>query len=165
MSLHCILTWGKGRDLSQFSFMRTLISFKLKNWCLLLNCDVGEDSWEFLGLQGDQTSPSSRRSVLNIHWKDWRWSWNSNTLATWCKELTHWKRPWCWERLKAGGEGDYREWDCWMASLTQRTWVWASSKRWWRTWLSDWNESHSKPKALHLWPNHLPKAPPPNTIT
>ena len=49
------------------------------------------------------------KSVLNIHWKDWRWSWNSNTLATWCEELTHWKRPWCWERLKAGGEG-MKEW-------------------------------------------------------
>ena len=41
-----------------------------------------------------------------------------HTLATWCKELTHWKRPWCWERLKAGGEGDDRGWDCWMASRT-----------------------------------------------
>ena len=58
---------------------------------------------ESLGLQGDQTSRSYRKSVLNIHWKDWCWSWRSNTLATWCKELTHWKRPWCWERLKAGG--------------------------------------------------------------
>ena len=37
-----------------------------------------------------------KKSVLNIHWKDWCWSWNSNTLATWCEELTHWKRPWCW---------------------------------------------------------------------
>ena len=44
-----------------------------------------------------------------IHWKDWCWSWNSNTLATWCEELTHLKRPWCWESLKAGGEGDDRE--------------------------------------------------------
>ena len=44
-------------------------------------------------------------SVLNIHQKDWCWSWNSNTLSTWWEELTHWKRPWCWERLKAGGEG------------------------------------------------------------
>ena len=42
-------------------------------------------------------------------------------LATWCKELTHWKRPWCWERLKAGAEGDDRGWDGWMASLTQWT--------------------------------------------
>ena len=49
-----------------------------------------------------------KRSVLGVHWKDWCWSWNSNTLAIWCKELTDWKRPWCWERLKAGGEGYHR---------------------------------------------------------
>ena len=60
---------------------------------MLLNCGVGEDSWESLGLQGDPTSPFYRRSVLGVHWKDWCWSWNSNTLATWCEELTHWKRP------------------------------------------------------------------------
>ena len=58
-----------------------------------------------------------RKSVLNIHWKDWCWSWNSNMPATWCEELTHWKRPWCWEILRAG-EGDDRGWDGWMASLT-----------------------------------------------
>ena len=67
-----------------------------------------EDSWESLVLQGDQTSQSWRKSVLNIHWKDCCWSRNSNTLATWCEELTHWKRLWCWARLKAGGEGDDR---------------------------------------------------------
>ena len=66
-------------------------------------------------------------------WKDWCWSWSSNILVTWCKELTQWKRPWCWERLRAGGEGDDRGWDGWMASLTQWTWVWANSRRWWRT--------------------------------
>ena len=55
-----------------------------------------------------------------------------NTLATWCKELTHWKRPWCWERLRAGGEGDDRGWDGWMASPTQWTWVWVNSgSSWW----------------------------------
>ena len=67
------------------------------------------------------------------HWKDWCWSWISNTLATWCEEPTHWKRPWCWERLKAGGEGDYRGWDGWMASLTWWAWIWASSGSWWWT--------------------------------
>ena len=72
-----------------------------------------EGSWESLGLQGDQTSEFQRNSVLNIHWKDWRWSWISNTLATWC--LTPWKRSWCWERLKVGGERDGRGWDVWMA--------------------------------------------------
>ena len=51
---------------------------------------------------------------LNIRWKHWYWSWNTNTLATWCEELTHWKRPWWWERLKVGGEGDNRGWDSWM---------------------------------------------------
>ena len=58
---------------------------------------------------------------------------NSNTLATWCKELIHWKRPWCWERLKARGEGDDRGWDGWMASPTWWTWIWASSGSWWWT--------------------------------
>ena len=74
-----------------------------------------------------------RKSVLNIHWKDWCWRWSSNTLATWCEELTHWKRPWCWERLKAGGEGDDRGWDGWMASPTWWTWGWESSRSWWWT--------------------------------
>ena len=60
---------------------------------MLLNCGVGEDSWESLGLQGDPTSPSYRRSVLGVHWKDWCWSWNSNTVDTWYEELTHLKRP------------------------------------------------------------------------
>ena len=59
--------------------------------------------------------------------------WNSNTLAIWCEELTHLKRPWCWERLKTGGEGDDRGWDGWMASLIQWTWVWVNSGSWWWT--------------------------------
>ena len=66
-------------------------------------------------------------------WKDWCWSWNSNTLATWCKEPTHLKRPRCWERLKAGGEGEDRGWDGWMASPTWWTWVWINSRSWWWT--------------------------------
>ena len=74
-----------------------------------------------------------KESVLNIHWKDWCWSWNSNTLATWCKELTHWKRPWCWERLKARGEGYNSGLDGWMASPTQWTWVWAIFGSFWWT--------------------------------
>ena len=64
-----------------------------KIWCFWTV--VSEDSWESLGLQGDPTRPSWRKSVLGVHWKDWCCSWNSNTLATSCKELTHWKRPWC----------------------------------------------------------------------
>jgi len=56
-----------------------------------------------------------------------------NTLATWCEELTHLKRPWCWERLRAGEEGDNRGWDGWMVSPTQWTWVWVDSGSWWWT--------------------------------
>ena len=93
------------------------------------------------------------KSVLNFHWKDWCWSWNSNTLTTWYKEPIHWKRPWCWKRLRAR-EGSDRALDGWMASPIQWTWVWANSRRWWRTgkpgmlqfmglqtvgtWLSNW---------------------------
>ena len=103
---------------------------------MLLNCGVGKDSWESLGLQGDPTSPSERRSVVDVHWKDWCRSRNSNTLATWCEEQTNLKRPWCWERLKVGGEGDDRGWDGWIASLTQWTYVWANSRIWW--WTGRW---------------------------
>ena len=65
---------------------------RAERWALmLLNCGVGEDSWESLGLEGNQTSQSWRKSSLNNHWKDWCWSWSSNILATWCKEPTDWK--------------------------------------------------------------------------
>ena len=99
---------------------------------MILNCGIGEDSWECLELQGDPTSQSSSSSVLGVHWKDWCWSWNSNTLAITCEELTHWKRLWCWEGL-GRGEGDDRGWDGWMASLTRWTLVWVNSGSWWWT--------------------------------
>ena len=78
---------------------------------MLLNCGVGEDSWECKEIQ--PVHPKGNQS-RNLHWKDWCWSWNSNTLATWWNELTHLKRPWCQERLKAGGEENDREWHGWM---------------------------------------------------
>ena len=93
---------------------------------MLLNCGIREDSLESLGEQGDQTIQSLRKSTLNIHWKDWCWSWKSNTLTTWCVEMIHWKISWFWERLKAGGEGDNRGWGSWMASPTRWTWVWVT---------------------------------------
>ena len=100
-------------------------------------------------------------------WKDWCSSWSSNTLATWCKELTHWKKPWCWRKLKAVGEEDNRGWAGWTASPTQWTWVWASSGSWWWTgkpgcWvhgvtrnhtpLSDWTELKN---CVGLWDYNL----------
>ena len=99
---------------------------------------------------------SSRKSVLNSHWKDWCWSWSSNTLATWCEELTYWKRPWCWwERLKAGGKGDNRGWDGWMVSLTRWTWVWASSRSWWWTGKPAVLQSMGSQRVGHNWATEL----------
>ena len=84
------------------------------------------------------TARRSNQSILkeinpDILWKDWCWSWSSNTLATWCEEPTHWTRPQRWERLKAGGKWDDKGWDGWMASLTRWIWVWASFRNWWWT--------------------------------
>ena len=73
---------------------------------MLSNCGAVVDFWKSLGQQGDQTNQSQRKPSLNIHWKDWCWSWSSNTLATWCKDLTHWERHWCWERLRMGDKGE-----------------------------------------------------------
>ena len=130
-------------------------SWAQKNWCFwtvvlektlesLLDCKEiqsvhpkGYQSWVFIGRTDVEAA-------------------TPNILATRCKELTHWKRPWCWERLRAGGEGDERVWDGWMASLTQWTWVWVDYRSWWWTgrpgmlrligrqrvgvWLSNWTE-------------------------
>ena len=87
--------------------------------------------------------------------KDWYWSWNSNTLATWCKELTHWKRPWCWERWRTGGEGDDRGWDGWMASRTQWTWVWVNSGSWWWTGRPGVLQSMGSQRVRHDWATEL----------
>ena len=86
-------------------------------------------SWEPLGLQGDPTSPSERRSVLGVHWKNWCWSWNSNTLATSCR-VDSFEKTLMLGGLGSGGEGDDRGWDGWMASPT---WVWVNSRSWWWT--------------------------------
>ena len=106
-------------------------SWAPKKWCF----------WTVV-LEKTLESPLDCKEIQPVHpkgdqfwifnWKDWCcWSWSCNILAMWCEELTHRKRPWCWERLRAGEEGDDRGWDGWMASPTQRTWVWASSGSWW----------------------------------
>jgi len=122
---------------------------------MLLNCGVGEDSSESLGLQGDPTCKSYRKSVLNIYWKDWCWSWNSNTLATWWEELTHWKRPRCWERLKEARKGDDRGWVDWMASLTGWTWVWVGFGSWWWTGKPGMLKSVGSQRVGHDWATEL----------
>ena len=81
-------------------------SWAPKNWCFWTV--VLEKTLESPLKDCKQIQPVHPLSVLNIHWKDWCWNWNSNTLAAWCEELTHLKRPWCRERLKAGGRGQQR---------------------------------------------------------
>ena len=131
---------------------------------ILLNYGAGEDSWESLDCKEIQQVHPKKKSVLNIPWKGWCRSWNSNTLATWGEELTHWKSPWCWERLKVGGEGDDSRWAGWMASPTQWTLVWVKSGSWWWTgglvsmrlqrvgqdWLIDWTTAQETAPQIAL---------------
>ena len=76
-------------------------------------------------------------------------------FTTWCEEPTHWKRPWCWERLKAGGEGDDRGWDGWMAWPTWWIWVWAGSESWWWTGKPGMLQSIGLQRVGHNWVTEL----------
>ena len=100
---------------------------------MLLNCGVEEDFelWCWTARRSNQ--PILKEISPEYSLEDWCWSWYSNTLATWCEELIHWKRHWCWERLMAGGDVDDRWLDGWMAPPTWWIWVWASSGSWWWT--------------------------------
>ena len=106
-------------------------SWVLKNWCF----------WTVV-LEKTLESPLDCKEVQPVHSKEdqsWLFIGRNDakaeplTLATSCEELTHWKRLWCWEGLGAGGEGDNRGWDGWMASPTRRMWVWVNSRSWWWT--------------------------------
>ena len=96
-----------------------------------------------------------RRSALGFLWKKWCWSWNSSTLATSCEELTHWKRFRCWEGLGAGGEGDNRGWDGWMASLTRWTWIWVNSGSCWWTGRPGVLRFMASQRVRHDWATEL----------
>ena len=71
------------------------------------------------------------------------------------EELTYWKRPWCWERLKAEGEGDDRGWDGWMASPTRWTWVWVSSGSWQWTGKPGVLQPMGSQRVRHNWTTEL----------
>ena len=118
----------------------------LLNWC-----------WSRL-LRVPWTARRSNQSILKEispgYSLDWCWRWSSNTLAAWFEELTHWIRPWCQEKLKAG-EGDDRGWDGWMASQTRWTWVWVSSGSWWWTGKSGVLQSMGSQRVGHEWATEL----------
>ena len=115
------LFWGPLKSLQMVT-----AAMKLKmlvNWCF----------WTMV-LEKTLESPLDCKEIQPIHPKgDQSWVFSSNTLATWWEELTHLERPWCWKRLRTGGEGDDRGGDGWMASPTQWTWVWVNSGSWWWT--------------------------------
>ena len=129
-------------------------SWVVKNWCF----------WTLV-LEKTLESPLDCREIKPVILKefspeysleeDWCWSWNSNTLATWCEEPTHWKRLWCWERLKVGGEQHDRGWDHWMLSPTRWTWVWASSGSLWWTGKPGVLQSMGPQRVRHNWGTEL----------
>ena len=82
------------------------------------------------------TSRRSNQSILKEINPEYSLEGNDAKLqyiGHWCEEMAHWKISWCWERLRARRDGGGRGWDDWMTSLTQWTWVWVNSERWWRT--------------------------------
>ena len=118
-------------DLCIGNFNYDTLGWALKNWCF----------WTVV-LEKTLESPLDCKEIQPVHSEgDWPWDFfgrndakaETPVLGTWCEELTHWKRLWCWAGLGAGGEGNDRGWDSWMASLTRWTWVWVNSGSWWWT--------------------------------
>ena len=117
-------------------------------------------SFQTVVLKKTLESPLDCKEIQPVHSKgDQPWVFIGKTDAEaetpklWPRDAKNWqwKRPWCWERLKAGGEGDGRGWDGWMASLTQWTWVWESSRRWWWTGRPGVPQSMGSQRVGHNW--------------
>ena len=113
-----------------------------------------EDAWESHELEGDQTSLLERKSFLSVHWNKWCWSWSSNTLATWCKELTHWKRPCCCEDWRQEEKGTTEDemvgWHHWLSG-----WIWVGSGSWWCTGRPGVLQSMGLQRVGHDWVTEL----------
>ena len=128
-------------------------SWAPKNWCF----------WTVM-LEKTLESPLDCKEIQPVHPKgDHSWVFigrtdvEAGTPILWprCEELTHWKRPKCWERLKARGEGDDRGWDGWMASLTRWTWVWENSGSWWWTGRPSMLQFVGSQRVGHDWVTEL----------
>ena len=125
-------------------------SWALKNWCF----------WTVM-LENILESPLDCKDIQPVHPKgDSSWIFIVKTNAEaetpiLCEELTLLKRPWCWERLKVGGEGDNRGWDVWMASPSQWTWVWVCSRSWWWTGKPGVLQSMGSQSVGHEWATEL----------
>ena len=120
---------------------------------MLWNCGVGEDSWESLGLQGGPTilkeiGPECSLEGLMLKLK-------LQYFGHLMRRTDSFKKLWSWERLKAGGKGDDRGWDGWMASLSQWTWVWVNSGSWWWTGRPGVLQSMGLERVGHDWATEL----------
>ena len=134
--------------------------WELKNWCFqtvvlektlespLDSKEIkpvnpkGNQPWIFIGRTDDEAETP-------IFWPP---DLKSRLIS---KDPAHWQRPWCWERLKVGREGDDRGWDGWMASPTQWTWVWVGSRSWWRTGKPGVLQSMGLQRVGHNWVTEL----------
>ena len=110
------------------------LPMNIQDWSTL-----GWTSWISLqskGLSRDFSSTTVQQHPffgLNIYWKDWCWSWSSNTMATWCEQPTHWKKTLVLGKMEGRRRRGNKGWYSWMASLIPWTWTWAPSRRWWGT--------------------------------
>ena len=127
-------------------------------------CQLNTNDGKALGMAEQQFGRSSLdfKEIQPVHSKgDQSWVFfgrtdaKAETLATSCEELTHWKRLWCWEGLGAGGEGDDRRWDGWMASPTRWTWVWVNSWSWWWTGRPGMLQFMRSQRVRHDWVTEL----------
>ena len=117
-------------------------SWVLKNWCF----------WTVV-LEKTLESPLDSKEIQPVHPKgNQSWIFIASTDA---EAETHWKRPWCWERLKVGGEGDDRGWDDWTASPTQQTWIWVGSGSWWWIGKPGVLQSMESQRVRHDWATEL----------
>ena len=126
----------------------------LSNHILNKSPRVEELPWKSFGLQDHQTSQSYKKSVLIICWKDML-KLKLQYFGHLMRRTNSLERPWRWERLRAGGEGDNRGWDGWMPSTTWRTWVWASSGSWWWTGKPGVLQSMGSQRVRHNWVTEL----------
>ena len=141
-----------------------VVMFGLENW--IINESWAAKTWYFWPVVLEKTleSPLDCKEIQPVHPKgDQSWVFiggtdvEAETPILWPPDagLTHLKRPWCWERLKARGEGDDRRWDRWMASPTQWTWVWVDSGSWWWTGRPGVLQSMGLQRVEHDWETAL----------
>ena len=130
------------------------VRVELKRNLSIQDCGVGEDSWDSLGLKGDPTSPSSKKSVLNIHWKDRCWSWNQH-FGHLMWRTNSFEKTLILGKIESRRRRGDRGWDGWMASLTRWTRLWASYRNWCWTGKPGMLQSMGLQKVRHDWVTEL----------